>query len=81
MSSSLYVRPAFRGLGLSRVLMDRILSDAREIGYTTMLLDTLPFLQTALKLYRAYGFEEIERYNDSPMDTSIYLRLELGKKD
>ena len=73
----LYVRPAFRGRGLSRLLMDRILADARAIGYKTMLLDTLPFLQTALKLYKDYGFEEIERYNDSPMDSSIYLRLEL----
>ena len=37
----------------------------------------LPFLKAALKLYRDYGFEEIERYNDSPMDTSIYLRKAL----
>jgi GNAT superfamily N-acetyltransferase len=73
----LYVRPAYRGQGLSRVLMDRILADARAIGYKVMLLDTLPFLQTALRLYRAYGFEEIDRYNDSPMDTSIYLRKAL----
>jgi GNAT superfamily N-acetyltransferase len=73
----LYVRPAWRGQGISRLLMDRILADAREIGYRVMLLDTLPFLQTALKLYKAYGFREIERYNDSPMDTSIYMRLDL----
>ena len=73
----LYVLPACRGRGLSRLLMDRILADARAIGYKTMLLDTLPFLQTALKLYKDYGFEEIERYNDSPMDTSIYMRLAL----
>ena len=73
----LYVRPAYRGQGLSRVLMDRILADARAIGYKVMLLDTLPFLQTALRLYRTYGFEEIERYNNSPMDTSIYMRLTL----
>ena len=73
----LYIRPAYRGQGMSRVLMDRILADARAIGYKVMLLDTLPFLQTALRLYKAYGFEEIERYNDSPMDTSIYMRLTL----
>ncbi len=73
----MYIRPACRGRGLSRLLMDRILSDARTIGYRTMLLDTLPFLQAAQKLYRSYGFEEIERYNDSPMDTSIYMRLVL----
>ena len=73
----LYVRPAFRGRGLSLLLMDRILTDAREIGYKTMLLDTLPFLQTALELYKRCGFVEIERYNDSPMDNSIYLKLSL----
>ena len=73
----LYVRPAYRGHGLSRTLMDLILADARAIGYKTMLLGTLPFLQAALKLYKDYGFEEIERYNDSPMDTSIYLRKAL----
>ena len=73
----LYVRPAYRGKGIGRVLMDRILSDARAIGYRVMLLDTLPFLRPALSLYKAYGFEEIERYNDSPMDTSIYMRLAL----
>ena len=45
--------------------------------YRVMLLDTLPFVLPALKLYKAYGFEEIARYNDSPMDTSIYMRLAL----
>ena len=59
------------------MLFRSILADARAIGYKTMLLDTLPFLQTALKLYKDYGFEEIERYNDSPMDTSIYMKLAL----
>ncbi len=73
----LYVRPAYRGQGLSRLLMDRLLADARAIGYKVMLLDTLPFLQAALRLYKAYGFEEVGRYNDSPMDTSIYMRLAL----
>lgn len=73
----LYVRPAYRGRGLSRLLLDRVLADARAIGYERMLLDTLPFLKTALCLYREYGFAEIGRYNDSPMDSSIYMELEL----
>ena len=45
--------------------------------YGQMLLDTLPFLQAAQGLYRSLGFREIGRYNDSPMDTSIYMRLTL----
>jgi len=42
-----------------------------------MYLDTLPFLKTAIKMYRRYGFEEIERYNDSPIDNTIFMRIKL----
>lgn len=73
----LYVRPAFRCQGIAGVMMQRILDDARAIGYTVMLLDTEPFLRSALKMYRGLGFYEIPRYNDSPLDTTIFLRLDL----
>ena len=73
----LYVRPAFRGRGLGRALTEMIVAAAREIGYREMLLDTLPFLQSAQRLYRSVGFREIEKYNDSPMDGATYMKLEL----
>lgn len=71
------MRPAFRGRGIAGVMMQRILDDARAIGYTVMLLDTLPFLTSAIKMYRALGFYDIPPYNDSPLDTTIFLRLDL----
>jgi len=73
----MYVRPAFRGLHIGQALVERLLADAREIGYRAMLLDTFPFLDRAIRLYRKYGFYEIERYNDSPMKTAIYLQKDL----
>ena len=73
----LYVRPAFRGCGLGRTLTDMIIERARAAGYKEMLLDTLPFLQSAQRIYRAAGFREIEKYNDSPMDDATYMKLEL----
>lgn len=73
----LYVRPAFRGRGIAKALVERLLSDAREIGYSYMRLDTLPFLLEAIALYRNFGFEEIPPYNENPMGTSIYMRLDL----
>lgn len=73
----LYVKPEYRGNGLGKILVDRIISDAKAEGYRHMLLDTLPFLESALKLYRAYGFYEIKSYNDSPMKTSIFMRLDI----
>ena len=48
----LYVRPRFRGRGLSSLLLERILSDAEEIGYEEILMDTLPCLESALRLYQ-----------------------------
>ncbi len=73
----LYVRPEFRGKQIGSFLIEKIVDDARKIGYTQMLLDTLPFLKSAIRLYQKYGFYEIESYNDSPMDTSIFMRLDL----
>lgn len=73
----LYVRPEFRGKRIGNQLVQRIINDAKEIGYAHMLLDTLPFLQSAIHMYKQYGFYEISSYNDSPMDTSIYMRLDL----
>ncbi|MDE6015800.1 MAG: GNAT family N-acetyltransferase [Acetatifactor sp.] len=73
----LYVRPQFRGRHIGKLLTQRIIQDAREIGYSHMLLDTLPFLQSAIRLYQNLGFYEIPCYNDSPMTTSIYMKLDL----
>lgn len=73
----LYVRPQFRGKQIGNQLISKVITDAKEIGYSHMLLDTLPFLQSAIHMYRKYGFYEIDSYNDSPMTTSIYMKLDL----
>lgn len=44
-----------------------------------MLLDTLPFLKSAIHIYKKYGFYEIESYSDSPMCTSIFMKLDLKR--
>lgn len=55
----LYVRPAFRGHRIGDALVDRVIQDARAIGYRHMLLDTLPFLESAIHMYQKRGFYEI----------------------
>jgi len=73
----LYVRPAYRKQGIASLLAGRVIDDAKKAGYKYMLLDTLPFLEGALRLYKKYGFYEIPCYNDSPMVDSIYMKLDL----
>lgn len=76
----LYVSPKFRGNKLGYKLVNQIIEDAKSIGYEYMLLDTLPFLKSAIYLYKQFGFYEIDQYNNSPMKDSIFLRLDLDKK-
>lgn len=73
----LYVRSQFRGKRIGTQLIQRIIEDARQIGYSCMLLDTLPFLESAIHLYREYGFYETDSYNESPMSTSIFMKMDL----
>ena len=56
----LYLRPEFRGKGFGRVLADRIIAEARQIGYQRMRLDTVePVMKDAVAMYRKLGFREI----------------------
>ena len=73
----LYVKPEYRGKNIGALLVKHIINEAREIGYKHILLDTLPFLQTAIEMYKRHGFYEIESYNNSPMDNLIYLKYDL----
>lgn len=73
-----FVRPAFRGRHLGRKLIEKLVESAREIGYSHMLLDTLPFLEHAVSLYRSFGFYEIPCYNDSPVENTIFMKLDLA---
>ena len=73
----LYVRPEFRGKHLSKALIEKVIDDAKSIGYKYMRLDTFPFMKAAIKLYEKYGFEYIENYNGNPAKTALFMQLTL----
>jgi putative acetyltransferase len=70
----LYVRPTARGTGGGRALVERLLADAREMGYSLMRLDTAPELTAARTLYAALGFRSIPPYHDRYDDIVCYER-------
>ena len=72
----LYLRPQFRGKGLGRVLADRIIAEARQIGYQHMRLDTVePVMKDAVAMYRRFGFREIAPYCKNPIAGALYMEL------
>ena len=73
----LYVRPAFRGLGLGRQLAEAILDAARSAGYACVLLDTLDDMESARALYEDLGFVEVPPYYHNPIAGSHYLKVDL----
>jgi len=76
----LYVRGEFRGFGLGRLLKEKLIEEARLIGYEKMRLDTLPNkMAQAVKLYKFYGFAEIAPYYKNPHNETLFLELNLKK--
>jgi len=74
----LYVRPEFRGTGLGHTLTEAIIVAAREIGYRRMRLDTLPGrMDRAIAMYRSVGFKEIGPYYSNPVESALFMELEL----
>ena len=73
----LFVRPAFRGFGLGRLLVDEILAVGRLAGYSNMLLDTLSDMEAARALYQEAGFVEVPPYYHNPLPGAHYLKVAL----
>jgi putative acetyltransferase len=74
----LYLRSPFRGKGLGRAIADRIIAEARTIGYQRMRLDTVePVMKDAVEIYRRIGFREIAPYCKNPIAGALYMELQL----
>ncbi len=72
-----YVRPEFRSCGLGRILLEKAIVEARDLGYHFMRLDTFPFMEQAIRMYEKRGFYPIGKYNDNPAADAVFLQMDL----
>lgn len=77
----LYVQPSVRCNGAGRVLVARLLEEARRIGYRRMVLDTLEHMIPARRLYSSFGFKEISAYYPNPLPGAVYMEIDLNSSD
>lgn len=75
----MYVKPEFRGKGIGRMLAERLIEEARQIGYSRMRLDSRSRLKQAVSLYQSLGFKKIGPYRFNPHKDAVYMELKLGK--
>lgn len=74
----LYVRKAGRGLGLGGRLARSALAAAREAGFGTIVLDTMPSrMGSAVAMYEKLGFARRAPYYDTPIAETIFLERSL----
>ncbi len=76
---SLYVKLAYRGIGLGRLLAEKILRFAKEKNYSKIMLDTLSSMESAQALYRSLGFFETEPYYNNPHPEVVFFEKTLDK--
>lgn len=75
----LYLREELRGKGIGRKLVEKIINDAKEIGYEKMRLDTIKEkMPNAVDMYERNGFVKIERYYYNPNPHTLFMELKLN---
>jgi GNAT superfamily N-acetyltransferase len=76
----MYVASPARGRGIGRKLLNRLLEEARELGYVRVRLETGDGQVEALRLYRSAGFESIPCWGPYIGDArSVCLEIDLSR--
>lgn len=73
----LYVVPAAQGLGVGRAIAAELVAEARRRGYAAMLLDTLPSMRAAHRMYASLGFTPTTPYRYNPVEGTTFMKLVL----
>lgn len=57
----MYLLPEARGTGTGAALMNKCMSKAKEMGFVSMYIETLPELKKAISVYEKFGFSYLDK--------------------
>ena len=60
----MWVASSARGLGFGRRVLEGLEAESRQLGLTTLRLETNKSLSEAIRLYRGAGYVEVPRFNN-----------------
>ena len=75
----LYVPDEYRGRKIGQALTGEIIKTARKLGFAVLRLDSMGFMQSAIAIYRSFGFAEIAAYRYNPFADAVYMELRLDQ--
>jgi putative acetyltransferase len=57
----MYLLPQVRGIGLGRLLIQKCIETAAELGFKSIYLESMPELKKALTVYEKFGFKYLDK--------------------
>lgn len=77
----LYLFKNARGKGVARMLVERLIADAKRFGFTSMYIETLPDMTDAQGLYARYGFVPLQERlgNTGHSGCNVFMLLDLTR--
>jgi len=73
----MYVKDNYRKAGIGTELLKQSFQLAKERGYKKIRLDTLSHMEPAIRLYRKFGFREIQPYYHNPESSAVFFEKSL----
>ena len=76
----IFVSPQARGLGVGHKLLERLETEARQLGFNSLRLETGIYQPEALALFRTRGFAPRLSFGDSPENdpNSIFMEKQIS---
>jgi putative acetyltransferase len=68
-----YLSKDARGKGIGKILLEKSIDSAKELGFESVYLESLPVFDTAVKMYYKAGFEKLSK----PVGNSIHTTCDV----